>query len=76
MTRTFPSLWEAAHAFVWNKGVMTDLGRKSTSHLNHSGAVAINNKGQIAGTSWTGDKAPLQGGAAPSHAVLWTLRNG
>ena len=50
-----------SHAFVWQNGVMTDLTPlPGISSL----AVAINDAGQIAGTS--------VGGAIPvSHAVIW-----
>ena len=54
----------ASHAFVWQNGVMTDL---TPLPGTYSSAVAINDAGQIAGTS--------VGGAIPvSHAV--TRQNG
>ena len=51
------------HAFLWEKGRMTDLG---TLGGNESEAVSINEYNQIVGTSttWNGQQ----------HAVLWTLR--
>ena len=59
------------HAFVWENGDTTDLGR-SGEGPSKSNAVAINDKGQIVGYSQTG--APGGGGYdPPSHAVLWTL---
>lgn len=51
----------ASHAFVWQDGLMTDL---TPLPGIYSLAVAINDAGQIAGTS--------VGGAIPvSHAVIW-----
>ncbi len=35
------------HAFLWDEGVMTDIGQYTT--LRHSEAVAINNLGQVVG---------------------------
>jgi probable HAF family extracellular repeat protein len=51
----------ASHAFVWQNGVMTDL---TPLPGTYSSAVAINDAGQIAGTS-AGATMPV------SHAVLW-----
>jgi probable HAF family extracellular repeat protein len=53
------------HAFVWQNGRMTDLGTPGRA-LADSSAVAINNRGQIVGTSATGD-----GGIGKRHLVLW-----
>jgi probable HAF family extracellular repeat protein len=50
-----------SHAFVWQNGVMTDLAPLPGIY---SSAVAINDAGQIAGTSVGGD-IPV------SHAVIW-----
>ena len=49
------------HAFVWNNGVMTDLGAQGTS----SKAVAINSSGDVVGNNQT---------AAGSRGFIW--RNG
>ena len=59
------------HAFVWANGVMTDLARPGP--WNASDAVAINDHGQIAGTSQIG-KARGSLSEPPHHAVLWTLK--
>jgi uncharacterized membrane protein len=48
------------HAFIWQKGIMTDLGTLSGFF---SRAVAINPNGQIAGFS-----SAVGGGL---HATLW-----
>jgi probable HAF family extracellular repeat protein len=58
------------HAFVWVKGVMIDLGvlRRGTT----SDAVALNDKGEIVGTSDTGQKGIAGVYDPPRHAVLWT----
>ncbi len=55
----------AAHAFVWEKGVMTDLG---TLGGLFSSAADINDAGQIVGHSYTKTEA---GGSSEIHAVLW-----
>jgi len=59
------------HAFVWDNGVMTDLARPGP--WNGSQAIAINDHGQIAGTSQLG-KARGSLSEPPHHAVLWTLQ--
>ena len=51
------------HAFLWASGTMTDLGSLGGS----SRANAINERGQIVGSSETEDGA--------RHAVLWTLQS-
>lgn len=45
------------HAFVWQHGVMTDLGEVAGPFISY--ALAINPGGQIVGQ-------------AGGHAVLWT----
>ncbi|MHB1456235.1 MAG: hypothetical protein ACYC0V_04905 [Armatimonadota bacterium] len=59
-----------SHAFLWENGKITDLGTISNPEIPgnifvSSGASAINNKGQIAGTSKNG--GPLLGG----NLFLW-----
>ena len=49
------------HAFLWQRGKMTDLG---TLGGHDSGASLIDDRGQIAGTSLTARPARL-------HAFLW-----
>jgi probable HAF family extracellular repeat protein len=49
------------HAFVWEKGKMTDLG---TLGGRESVAAALNERGQIVGWSETR--------SGTRHAVLWT----
>lgn len=52
------------HGFLWNNGVMTDLGTLGT--LRHSRANDINNRGQIVGHS-----TQIVGAPANGRAVLW-----
>src|SRR5215211_2000108 len=52
------------HAFLWEKGKMTDLGTLPGSSL--SNALDINDRGQVVGSS------TLASDSAPEHAVLWT----
>jgi probable HAF family extracellular repeat protein len=56
---------DAYHAFVWEKGVMQDLGALPGD--KHSAAVGINKKGQIVGWS-AGSKNAF---SDPQKAVLW-----
>jgi probable HAF family extracellular repeat protein len=51
------------HAFLWEKGVMTDLG---TLGGDFSSADAINPAGQVVGRSGTR--------ADQIHATLWTRK--
>jgi probable HAF family extracellular repeat protein len=69
----FPDCF-VAHAFSWQEGVLTDLGTLQgvNSDLS-SGANWINDRGWMAGFSYTGGIDPEAGGPA-QHAVLW--RNG
>jgi probable HAF family extracellular repeat protein len=48
------------HAFLWNKGVITDLG---TLGGNYSDAMGINERGQVVGVSKTAE--------GEDHAFLW-----
>ncbi len=59
------------HAFVWQNGVMTDLGaHPSNTNFVHSEAKDINNAGEIVGYTARLFSSPTSGGAA----MLW--RNG
>ena len=49
------------HAFIWQNGVMTDLGTLQGD--THSEAYALNENGQVVGTSETA--------LGPTHAFLW-----
>ena len=53
-------------AFIWESGKIIDLGTLPGG--NQSEAAAINNHGQIVGTSQTKSDS--------THAVMWTLRSG
>ncbi len=53
----------AGHAFVWSEGVITDLGTLPGD--NQSSALAINNSGQIVGSS-------TRSGGFPPRAVRWS----
>ena len=50
-----------AHGFLWQNGVVTDLGALPGG--NQSYAFAVNNAGQVVGYSWAYD--------GPYHAFLW-----
>ncbi len=54
------------HAFVWNEGVMTDLGMLPGDE--ESGAAAINNLGQIVGSSSVTDPLTY---ATTSRSILY-----
>jgi probable HAF family extracellular repeat protein len=56
------------HGFVWQNGVVTDLG--ALSPTEQSFATWINNSGQISGASANGLVDPLLGGRE-IRAVLW-----
>jgi probable HAF family extracellular repeat protein len=62
-----------AHAFVWQKGVRTDLGALGASPDNNiSNATWISETGLIAGFSENGAFDPLLPPPAPEiRAVLW-----
>jgi probable HAF family extracellular repeat protein len=72
-----PKLQGRPHAFVWQDGVMTDLGRDGTGPSD-SRAYAINNKRQIVGATLTGEiaRAGTSTQTTVQHAVLWTRTNG
>lgn len=53
---------QSSHAFLWQNGKMTDLGKLPNGI--YSMALAINERGQIAG--WSDDSSSLE------QAVLWT----
>jgi probable HAF family extracellular repeat protein len=54
------------HAFVWRHGILTDLGTLANNLARFSTALAINRRGQIAGSS---DVSP---NSFTLHAVLWS----
>jgi len=56
------------HAFLWQNGVMRDLGALPNPILTSSRAMDINNRGQIVGFSLADD---VVGGGSDDHAVLW-----
>jgi probable HAF family extracellular repeat protein len=63
-----PEPFVVIHAFQWKNGVITDLG--SLGGVDHcSAAIAINDRGLIAGNSES-DFDPILGGN-PLHAVVW-----
>jgi probable HAF family extracellular repeat protein len=68
-----PKLQGTPHAFVWEHGLMTDLGRTGTGP-SESRACAINNRRQIVGATLTGEvvRAGTPTQTAVQHAVLWT----
>ena len=53
-------------AFVWQNGTMTNLGTLTSESNLSSAAVAINDAGQVVGTS-----GAYINGALVDHAVLW-----
>ncbi len=56
------------HAFLWQDGVMRDLGALPNPVLTSSRAMDINNNGQIVGYSLANNVA---GGGSDDHATLW-----
>jgi probable HAF family extracellular repeat protein len=59
------------HAFLWNHGILTDLGALPGNNGNNSSfASAINNEGMISGFSENGDFDP-DTGYPEAHAVIW-----
>jgi probable HAF family extracellular repeat protein len=58
---TIPNQAGSAHAFLWENGVMTDLGTLGGGGVSE--AFAINPAGQVVGRS--------QGGLGGEHAFLW-----
>lgn len=56
------------HAFRWNKGVITDLG---TLGGNNSEATAINDPGEVIGTSEITTVPDPELGFPPAHCFLW-----
>ena len=58
--------WPIEHAFLWENGKMRDLG---TLGGRRSGALAINDKGQVVG--WSTVKRRYHNGEPMTHAFLW-----
>ena len=59
-----PAPYGAQHAFVWEQGVITDLGTLGGAPNEQSTARFINERGQIVG--WSGPYA-----SAATRAVIW-----
>ena len=60
---------QPSHAFVWQRGRLTDLG---TLGGLYSQALAINERGQITGLSETGEFVPGPKGPLPvRHVFVW-----
>jgi probable HAF family extracellular repeat protein len=55
------------HAFLWQRGKMTDLGTLGRAYVGSS-AVAVNAAGQVIGTSFT---AKVTQTGQQGHAFLW-----
>lgn len=72
-----PKLQGTPHAFIWEAGIMTDLGR-AASGPNGSRAYGINNEREIVGATLTGEivKPGTRGQTTVQHAVLWTRATG
>jgi len=66
----FPGCY-VMHAFLWNRGVRTDLGSLPGNGGNNSSfATAINNESLVAGYAENGDVDP-DTGYPEAHAVIW-----
>jgi probable HAF family extracellular repeat protein len=62
-----------AHAFLWSKGRMHDLG-VSPAGFNFNGAVAINGRGQILGVS--SKYVPIGNTEGTARSRVWFWENG
>jgi probable HAF family extracellular repeat protein len=60
------------HAVLWRKGHAIDLGTLPEPDLDSSYASAINDQGQVVGTSAVGPDDPVYG--IISHATLWEVK--
>ena len=68
-----PGATTTTHAFIWQNGVITDLGTLVGGQ--QSNAFSINNAGQIAGLSYTSQTSGADQQSCITnvcHAVLWT----
>lgn len=59
-----------AHAFLWQHGKMRDLGTLGGAYVAGSGAVDINERGQVVGSSFSATISYGQCGSG-RHAFLW-----
>jgi probable HAF family extracellular repeat protein len=68
----FPPSATQTRAYIWQNGVLTDLGTLGGPEAN---AFSINQSGQIAGISFTSYIPDPTTGIPPLHAVLWYRDN-
>jgi probable HAF family extracellular repeat protein len=59
-----------SHAFLWQNGKMRDLGTLGGAYAARSGAVDINQRGQVVGSSYSSTISYGQCGMG-QHAFLW-----
>jgi len=63
-----PTQW---HAFLWERGAMHDLGTLGGPHSGTAGALALNERGQVTGVSYTNFDVSPTTGEPTLNVFLW-----